>query len=173
MKTKQILELCTGLFFIIFILSLQSCGIYSFTGASLPPEIKTFSIKTFSNQASLVVPSLAENMTEKLKDKFLKEMNLKLVDDNADLNFTGMITEYKTTPSGIISEDRAATTRLTITVQVKFENTRDAKASFETSFSNFAEFNSTLDFASVQNDLNDQIIEKLIQDIFNRSVNNW
>lgn len=149
-----------------------SCGIYSFTG-KFPPSIKTFSVKTFSNQSSLVVPSLSEKMTEKLKDKFLKEMNLKLVDDEADISFSGIITDYKTTPSAISSDDRAASTRLTITIQVKFENSQVPKDNYETSFSNFAEFNSTLDFSSVQDNLNDQIIEKLIQDIFNKAVNNW
>lgn len=151
--------------------SWSSCGIYSFTGAST--TAKTISVKTFSNNASLVVPSLAEKLTEKLKDKFMKELNLRLVEDNADISFSGAITDYKTAPSSIASDDRAATTRLTIAVKIKCDNSKEPKNSFESSFSNYADFNSNVDLSSVEDELIEQISEKLVQDIFNRAVNNW
>jgi hypothetical protein len=153
--------------------ALNSCGIYSFTGASLSPEIKTFTVKTFTNNASLVVPSLSENITEKLKDKFLREMNLKLVESDGDINFYGTVTDYRTAPSGISSTETAATSRLTITMKVRYENTKEPKNNFDATFSNYADFNSTVDFSAVEDELIEQIVEKLVQDIFNRSVNNW
>lgn len=161
------------IFCLFILIGLNSCGIYSFTGASLSPEIKTFTVKTFTNNASLVVPSLSEKITEKLKDKFLREMNLKLVENDGDINFEGMVTDYRTAPSGIASNETAATTRLTITIKVRFDNTREPKNNFESTFSNYADFNSTVDFNSVEDELIGQIVEKLVQDIFNRSVNNW
>lgn len=157
--------------FLLFLLTCASCGIYSFTGAST--DAKTISVITFSNQASMVIPSLAEKLTEKLKDKFMKELNLKAVDDNADISFTGAITDYKTAPSSIASDDKAATTRLTITIKVKCDNGKETKNSFEGSFTNYADYNSNIDLSSVEDDLIEQILEKLVQDIFNRTVNNW
>ena len=71
---------------ISILLGLQSCWYYSFRGGSLSSDIKTVSIATFTNQASQVIPSLAENITEKLKDKFVKEMKLTLVDFDGDID---------------------------------------------------------------------------------------
>ena len=103
----------------------------------------------------------------------MKELNLRLVDDDADLSFSGIISDYKTAPASIASNDKAATTRLTITVKVKCENTKEPKNGFDASFSNYAEYNSDVDLVSVEDELNNQIIEKLVQDIFNKAVNNW
>src|SRR5665647_1780391 len=100
---KQVFYLCC--FLPLISIGLSSCHIYSFSGASLSTDIKNVSIKTFTNQASIVVPSLSEKITEKLKDKFLKEMNLKLVEDNGDLTFKGSVVDYRIAPSSISAND--------------------------------------------------------------------
>jgi hypothetical protein len=168
---KQVLYLF--LLLTISSIGLSSCGIYSFSGASLSSDIKNVSIKTFTNQASIVVPSLAEKITEKLKDKFLREMNLKLVDDNGDLNFKGSITDYRVAPSSISSNEQSKTSRLTISVKVKFENIKEPKLNYEMVFSSYMDFDSTKDLSQVENDLIDGITDLLVQDIFNKAVNNW
>ena len=154
-------------------IGLFSCGIYSFSGASLSSDIKSVSIKTFTNQASIVVPSLSEKITEKLKDKFLKEMNLKLEDDNGDLTFKGAIVDYKIAPSSITSNDQSKTSRLTISVKVKFENIKEPKLNYETVFSSYMDFDSTKDLSQVETELIEGITTNLVQDIFNKAVNNW
>lgn len=159
--------------FSILTVSLFSCGIYSFSGASLSPDIKTVTIKTFTNQASIVFPSLSEKITEKLKDKFMKEMNLKLVDDNGDVTFKGAVVDYKIMPSSISSNDQSKTSRLTISVKVKFENTKEPKGDYETLFSSYMDFDSTKDLSQVENDLVEGITDIIVQDIFNKAVNNW
>jgi hypothetical protein len=159
---------------LILICFLSSCGIYSFTGASLSSNIKTVSVKTFINQASLVVPSLAQIMTEKLKDKFIKEMNLTLVDGEGDINFKGIIIDYKTAPAAQTGGiDRTANTRLTISVRVKYDNTKEPKQNFESTFSAYLDFDSSKNLASIEDELINEISDMLVQDIFNKSVNNW
>jgi hypothetical protein len=158
---------------ILLVIWFSSCGIYSFTGASLSPEIKTVSVKSFTNQASLVVPSLTQVLTEKLKDKFIKEMNLSMVEDNGDINFRGVITDYKTQPSSITTNDKTATTRLTISVRVKFENIKEPKQNYENSFSAYMDFDSNKNLASIEDELINEICDMLVQDIFNKAVNNW
>ena len=156
-----------------FVTTNNSCGIYSFSGASLSPEVKTISISTFTNQASLVVPSLAETLTEKLKDKFLKELSLTLVDYDGDIEFKGAITDYRTVPTSIQSNDQAAMTRLTINVRVTYKNTIEPKQNYETIFSNYVDFDSSQDISSIEDELIEELTEMLIQDIFNKAVNNW
>jgi len=157
----------------ILLICLQSCWIYSFTGASISPEVKSVTIPTFSNNAYQVVPSLAENLTEKLKDKFIKELNLTLEENDGHLQFSGNITNYNVGPASITGDDVAATSRLTVSVKVSFKNQFEPENDFETSFSSYVDFDSNTDFASIESELVDEIIEMLVQDIFNKAVNNW
>jgi hypothetical protein len=159
---------------IIFFLAFEtSCHVYSFTGASISPDIKTVSIQLFPNRASIVQPSLSNAFTEKLKDKFVSETNLSLVKDNGDLNFEGAITDYNTQPTAITGNDNASLNRLTITVSVKFTNTKDSKQDFETNFSSYADYASNQSLSSVEKDLITQINSKLVDEIFNKAVVNW
>ena len=146
---------------------------YNFNGASIPPEVKTVSIQYFSNYAPTVQPTLSQAFTEKMKDKFLSQTNLKLVDKSGDIEFEGSITGYAVTPTAIQSTDQAASNRLTITVKVKFTNNKDEKQNFESSFSRFADYSSQKNLVSVEGDLIQTINDQLVDDIFNKAVSNW
>lgn len=159
------------LFLIIAIIS--GCHVYSFTGASISPDIKTASIQFFPNKAPIVQPSLSQAFTEKLKDKFVSETSLALVKDNGDLNFEGAIIDYNTQPTAITGNDNASLNRLTITVSVKFTNTKDSKQDFETNFSRYADYDSRKSLSTVEQDLITQINSQLVDDIFNKAVVNW
>jgi hypothetical protein len=157
-----------------FILFHCSCRVsYSFTGASISPKVKTVTIQYFPNQASLVVPNLSRALTDALRDYFTSQTNLILVDKGGDLNIEGEITGYVVQPIAIQGNETAAMNRLTITVNVKFTNRTDEKQNFETTFSRYDDYQSSLNLSSVQDVLIKDINDKLIQDIFNKSVVNW
>ncbi len=150
-----------------------SCGVYSFTGASLSPELKTIQITYFSNRATLAQPTVSQVFTDKLKDKFLSQTSLSPVNEGGDLLFEGYISDYNTMPTAIQSSDQAALNRLTISVVVKFINKKDEKQNFETTFSRYADYSATRDLASVESGLINDISSQLVDDIFNRAVINW
>ncbi len=150
-----------------------SCGIYSFTGASISPEIKTISIKYFSNNAPLVQPTLSQTFTDALKDKFQSQTSLTLMNDGGDLNIEGEITGYSTTPVAIQGNETAALNRLTVTVNVKFTNNLDEKQNFETSFSRYEDYESSKSLTEVEDELIKLINNALVEDIFNKAVVNW
>ena len=156
------------------ILLLDSCKInYSFTGASIAPEVKTVSIQYFPNYAPLIQPTLSQTFTESLKDKFLSETNLILVDKLGDMNFEGAITGYSISPIAIQRNETAALNRLTITINVKFTNSKDEKQDFESAFTRYEDYESSLDLSSVEEDLIKQINNQLVEAIFNKAVVNW
>lgn len=164
----------TGLILLLTLLVvMQSCGVYSFTGASIDPGTETISIQRFPNQAMTVEPTLSQRFTDALRDKFSRETSLNLVDKNGDLQIEGAITGYRTSPVAIQSNETAAKNRLTIKVDVTFTNTIDASKSYKSSFSSFAEYLSSENLADVQDALIDEINEILIQDIFEKAVVNW
>ncbi len=152
---------------------LAACGVYSFTGASIPPEAETISVSYFPNDAALVQPTLSQRFTEELQDKFLRQTNLRMVEGFGHLHFEGSITGYRTEPVAIGGDDRAAMNRLTITVRVSFTNEFDPSADFERSFSRFFDYDSSLSLSQIENDAIDMITRELAEDIFNQSVVNW
>ena len=158
---------------LIFSASLSSCGLYTFTGASVPPEAKTVSIALFPNKAELVQPVLSQSFTESLREKFSSQTSLILVPRNGDLHFEGEITGYSTEPVAITGEQQAALIRLKITVNVRYVSKFSPKDNFETSFSRYEDYSSSLNLASVELDLISKISAALVEDIFNKSVVNW
>ncbi len=164
------------LVFIIVLIS-NSCN-YSFTGASISPDVKTISVTRFNNQASLVNPTLSQNMTDALKDKFTSQTNLILKDKNGDLQVEGVISDYSTQPIAVQGAtqngvDKAALNRLSITISVKFSNRLNEKQNFETTFTRFQDYPSNKNLREVEEGLVKQINDDLIEDIFNKAVVNW
>ncbi len=171
--SKQNINFIGSIVLLTFIaFSVMGCS-YSFTGASIAPDVKRVQVNFFPNQASLVQPSLSQTFTEKLRDRFVSQTNLELVKDDGDLLFEGAITNYYSQPLAIQGNEQAALNRLTISVQVKYTNKNDPDKSFDTAFSRYADFSSSQNLASVEVSLIDDICDQLINDIFNKSVVNW
>jgi hypothetical protein len=155
-------------------LFLYSCsGGYSFTGADISADIKTFSVSNFENRAPLVQPTLSNVLTEAIIDRFLAQTNLELVKNNADLSFNGEITGYNISPQAFTGGETAALNRLTITVKVRFENIQEPTKNFDASFSRFADFESNVSLSAVENELIKEIVDQITEDIFIKSVANW
>jgi hypothetical protein len=149
---------------------------YGFTGATISADTKTISVAYFPNRAPIVYTSLSQDLTEKLKDKFISQTSLNMVSSEGDLSFDGEIVGYETKPiaiSGNEQSDRASLNRLTVTVNVRFVNLQDPKSNFETKFQAYEDYNSDQGLDAVEGELIPLILEKLIEDIFNRSVVNW
>ncbi|MDD7915022.1 LptE family protein [Polaribacter ponticola] len=158
---------------LIIITTLIGCGAYSFTGGNTG-DAKTIQIDFFPNQAPLVEPALTQRFTNDLQDLFTRQTNLTLTNSNGDLHFSGEITGYRVTPLSGTSAQTAAQNRLTVTVNVRFENKLEEKDDFEKNFSFYSDFdaNSQLTGSILENAL-DEILERLTQDIFNASVAKW
>ncbi|MBQ6083882.1 MAG: LptE family protein [Bacteroidales bacterium] len=161
------------LLILIAALVLTSCGIYSFTGASIPAEAKTVSIQQFQNNANLVQPMLSSIITNTLRDFFMNQTTLNEVSNNGDLAIEGEIVDYSTAPTAITGDQIAALNRLTITVNVRFYNRYDESKNFEQKFSQYEDYPSNQDLNAVQETLMQTISEKLCEDIFNKAVVNW
>jgi hypothetical protein len=78
-----------GIYLWVLVFLSSSCGIYSHTGASVPPDAQTVSVSYITNMASIVNPLLSQNMAEKLRQKFVNETPLKLTQSEGDLTFAG------------------------------------------------------------------------------------
>ncbi len=171
------MKICNHTLLIISALAIgltTSCTMkYSFTGASISPETKTVSVQYFNNIAPIIYPSLSQTLTETLKDKFVSQTSLIVMQRDADMNFEGQITGYTVTPTAIQGDQYASQNRLTITVSVKFTNKKNPELDYNKSFSQYEDFAATEQLVQVESAKTKLIVEKLVDDIFNAAVANW
>ena len=153
---------------------LNQCKItYSFTGASISPLVKTYTVYDFPNRARLINPTLSDYFGEQLRDKFTRQTSLNYAKDGGDLEFEGTITGYDVKPMSVQSGDEAAQNRLTVKINVKFTNNTDHDQDFEQEFSAYSEFNSDNILSDVEDELVELIVTQIVDDIFNKAVANW
>ncbi len=154
-------------------LIVRSCGIYSFSGTSIQPDVYTVSIHYFEYKALRVNPTLSNDLTEALKDQFTRLTRLDQVDEEGDLDIRGEITGYDVKAMGITADEVAAQNRLTVNIKIYFTNRKYPEDDFEQSFSAYADFDATQSLDAVESSLCEEIIEKLVEDVFNATVANW
>ena len=161
-------------------LLLTSC--YSFSGSSLREDMKTVKINMFPNNAANNLPSLSQDFTVALQNRFLQRTTLKGALENPDLLIEGEITDYNITPTSIGAATTSANgnntvqaqqNKLTITVKVHYENSKDPTLSFDRTYSDEAVFNSDLDLNTIETSQVRIVNERIIVKIFNDIVANW
>ncbi|MDY6377434.1 MAG: LptE family protein [Bacteroidales bacterium] len=149
------------------------CGIYSFSGTSIQSDVKTITLNYFEYKALKVNPTLSNDLSEAMKDKFRKMTRLDQVDEDGDMELEGAITGYDVRAAAITADEVAAKNRLTVTVHIKFTNNKYPEDNVEKDFSAYAEYDSTNTLDAVESTLCEQIVEQLAEDIFNACVAQW
>jgi len=153
---------------------LQSCKVsYSLSGTNIPVQIETASVQYFPNRAPLVQAQLSQLFTDELRDKIEAQTRLELVNGMGDVNFSGEIVDYETRPTAITGNETAALNRLTISVRVQYSNSFDPESNFDTRFSRYEDYESSKDLSQVEDELVNDIVDMLVEDIFNRAFVNW
>lgn len=179
MKSKVIKPGILFVFGLVMMLFGQSCH-YSLTG--IATTATSISIEQFFNNSDLAPANMGVTFTNALKDYFQQNSNLKVMGENGELMVEGVISEYRLNPIAPTANtdpnnarlNAAALTRLTIAVKVNFTDSKEPKNSFkDKSFSFYQDFDSNLNFQTVQEDLEKKIFEQIMLDIFNATVANW
>ena len=160
---------------LLCVILLHACTIsYKFNGASIDySTTKTISIADFPNMAALVHPPLSNNLSDGIRDLFQRQTRLEQVRRGGNLEIEGEITGYTLTPMAVSADSYASETKLTITVKVQFTNVIEPEASFNQTFKAFADYDSTQLLTEIQAELDDEIIQQLVTDIYMAAAANW
>lgn len=153
----------------------QGCRIsYKFNGAAIDYNVyKTISVGQFPIRAALVYPPLQQTFENELLDYITRNTRLRTTDGASDLNIEGEITGYSLSPQAVTEDAYASKTRLTITVRVKYTDSKDEKNDIDQSFSAYRDFDATEMLTDVQDELCEQITKELVDLIFNATLGNW
>lgn len=160
--------------FITTVFSIQSCGFYSFTGASVAPNIKTFQVNFFRNNAPIIEPGIDRVFTQTLQDLIVNQTSLDLTNQNADLIYEGEIVQYYIAPITATAQNTAAQNRLTIAVNVRFFDTKNEGNDLEQRFTFYFDYGGSAQLTGSQRDEAIAVIyERITQDIFNATLAKW
>lgn len=160
---------------LIALSALCACSMvkYSFSGTSIQPDVKTITIPYVEYRALRVNPSLSNDFTEALQDKFRKLTSLEQVDMDGDLELVCEITGYDVKATAVTADEQPAQNRLTVTVKADFSNRKYPEDDISKNFSAYEDFDATLSLDAVESTLCETIIEKIVEDIFNATVAQW
>ncbi len=162
------------IFLFLAVSTFSGCGFYSFTGASIAPDVKTYQVNHFENTALLVEPGLERDFKIALEDLIQNQTNLTLVTSNGDLVYEGEISNYRISPTTATSQNTAAQNRLTIGVKLRFFNRKNEEDDLDQSFSFFYDYPGSSQLVGGQKTTaHEEIIERLTQDIFNATLAKW
>ena len=155
-----------------------SCGIYSFTGSSIPIGVETFQVNYFENTAggkpgSTIEPGLDRDFTIALQDLIVNQTSLNLVNEGGDIIYSGDIVEYSVTPMAATAEIKAAQNRLTMAVMVSYENVLNEDDNIEKRFSFYYDFPGNLQVYDIKDSALEEIFERITQDILNETLAKW
>lgn len=168
--------------YIIYIISISvalfvaSCAFpsYKLNGASIDyTTTKTISFERITIKAPLVYAPLEVNFNDELQSKYASQTRLTQVKQDGDLQISGTIAGYSLSPQAVKSNAYASETRLTIKVKIKFVNRNYTSQNFEREFSSFRDFEATQLLTDVQDGLCNEMIDELVEEIFNATVANW
>lgn len=146
---------------------------YTFSGASISPDVKSCSVAYFNNMAAMVAPMLSPTLTDRLTQKIQNQTRLQIVREDGDVSFEGEIVDYSTAPIAISGDEYAMKNRLTIRVKVRFVNKKEPKLSYDKTFSSYADYDTSQMLISIESTLIPEIVDKLVDNIFNDAFSNW
>jgi len=167
------LKILKYIFILTICLTTFGCKVnYSFTGITETPE--TFQVNFFQNNADLVEPGLDQLFKNTLEDLIVNQTSANLVTTGGEVIYEGEITEYRISPMTATAENTAAQNRLTISVNVRYINTKNEEKDFEKRFSFFYDYPANDQLTgSIKDTAHEEILERLTQDILNASLADW
>lgn len=160
---------------LLLTLALVACSVsYSFNGSNIDySKVKTVSIDKFPIRCAYVWAPMEAMFYNSLNDEYSNKTKLSVLKKNGDLQLSGEITEYSQLNKAITGQGYAAQTQLKMTVNVRFVNATNRAEDFEKTFSATAEYDSSQQLNSVQEELVQEMIDDIVDQIFNATVANW
>ena len=172
--TLKLKHIC-ALLLVTFMLATPSCRIsYKLNGAALDYTVyRTIHVSDFPIRAALVSPPLQQTFENELLDYITRNTRLQTTDGSSDLSLEGEITGYNLSPQAVTEDAYASKTRLTITVRIKYTDTKNDKNDVDQTFSAYRDFDSSELLTDVQDELCQTIAKELVELIFNATLGNW
>lgn len=157
------------------VLCVSGCGYYNFTGASIPPHLSTIAIPLADDLAASPIGTLDEQLTTLLHDRFVGQTRLVLEPSEtlADALLTTSITNYTNTPAAVGGQDRAALSRITVSVRVRYLDQTREEELLNRTFSDSQEYDPQTEGLDGEISAATTALENIADDVFTAATSNW
>ena len=164
-----------ALFSLSFLLLIPGCTVaYNFNSGSIDyTKTKSISISDFPNNAELVNPTLAQNFSEALRDKYARQTRLQILPRGGDMHLEGEVVGYQLSAMAISADSYASETKLTLTINVRFTNNKKPEEDFETRYTAFQMFDSNRMLNTVEGELVKITVDEIVDKVYNDTVAKW
>ncbi len=174
---KNILKLFKVLSFILFIFysvfNFTSCGVYSFSGASVPSHLKSISIPIAEDRSGSGEPGLRELLTDQLIRKFIDDNSLLVSEKGkANANLECTITGFTDVPNIVAAGENITSRRLTINVRTIYNDNVKKKKIFDKVFSNYGDYPPAGNINDRKEAIN-TALDRITEDILLSVVSGW
>jgi hypothetical protein len=151
------------------LLFISGCGVYSFSGSGLS-GVNTIAVPLFDNQTQEY--GIRESLTEKLSERFVQDNTLKVVNEKAaDSILRGIITGYERESHTFDEQENIKEYIVRIWVKASFEEKEGRKTIWEEENMMGWGIYSAEDETEEMG--RERAIEKLAEDIVNKTVKGW
>ncbi len=173
-KTKSIFNtIIVVLFTTLLVIKFEGCCFYSFTGASVPPHLKSIAIPVADDRSGSAESGLREMLTQKLIQKFIDDNSLQIVDRiNANSIIETAIVSYNDAPAIVTAGENITSRRITIGIKASYRDLVKKIVVFDKVFTNYANYPSSGSLIE-KNRAIEEIIEKTAEDILLETVSGW
>jgi len=119
LKTYRPIAAAISVVLLLLSFSQSGCGVYRFNDTDIPPEVKVVKVNFIQNKARYISPTLAGELTDKLRQKIISQTRLKQTNgDDADWEISPTITSYNLSTSGI-SNQQVNSNRLNVAISIE------------------------------------------------------
>lgn len=163
-----------NIFLSLLLLALFHCGYYSFSGSSLPSHIRTIAIPMFENKTTEF--GVREDITDALINEFTQDNTLKVADQRAaDSIIEGTIVNIREQAGAYNQQEQVKEIRIYVKVLAKFEDLKKNKVFWEEEITQWGTYNPNALSGenSTRQDAIGEAIDKIVTDIFNKTISGW
>jgi hypothetical protein len=148
-------------------------GCYSFTGAAVPPHLKTIAIPLVDDQSGFGEAGTRESFTTQLIDLFTNDNSLQVADRGvADAMIEGAIVSITDAPAVVTQGEQVTRRRITVSAKFTFQDLKMRKKMWEKSFSNWGDYDSGGGLSQRQTGLQ-EALKKISEDVLLETVSGW
>lgn len=147
------------------------CGPYSFSGSSLP-HIKTIAIPLFNDKTAEF--GVKEQITNEIIAAFNRDNTLKIADRRAaDSILEGTLISVTERPGAYNKQESVQEIQLFITVEIHYRDLKKREIVWEDTIAQFGTYAPADPQRSTREAAISEAIEKIAEDVLNRTVSGW
>jgi len=160
---------------LLMVVGAAGCLRYSFTGVTIPANVRTIYIPFFPDQSGSGLGDLSDQLNEAMINRFINQSRLQLTDspENADVVIEGSITSYSNRPFSVAGDQRANLNRVQISVRATYRYTENDSPEWQKSFSGNFEYDPVEDPVDGESTAAFEALSRIADNMFSDAMGSW